>query len=92
MERDIERRGNKGEVGGGGEWGEQVVQSVESYISSPWLLRRIGLYESAAFFPFFFFSESDELCIDLRIFPHLRSNLGPIEGGIHAVMLSCFII
>lgn len=32
-----ERHRKKGKQGG-----EQVVQSVESYISSPWLLRRIG--------------------------------------------------
>lgn len=60
--KEIEKGGREG----GGE-GEQVVQTVESYISSPRLLGRIRFILVCCWS--FFFSEGDELCIILRTFP-----------------------
>lgn len=60
--KEIEKGGREG----GGE-GEQVVQTVESYISSPRLLGRI--FYTCLLLVLFFFSEGDELCIILRTFP-----------------------
>lgn len=50
---------------GGGREGEQVVQSVESYISSLRLLEE-NTFSTSLSGPF---SEGNELCIILRIFP-----------------------
>lgn len=67
IRRQREKEGEEREKGGreGGGEGEQVVQTVESYISSPRLRIRFILFCCWSFF----LSEGDKLCIILRIFP-----------------------